>query len=61
MYDLSYLITHRKKNQLASLSLFFNMLEISRELKRIHWILTNTNTMEKAVRLPFVFENDQEK
>lgn len=58
--DLFYLISHKKKDKLSPLSLYMNILEISRELKSIYWILTKTNTIGKEMKPLFIFEDEEE-
>ncbi|KKM89653.1 hypothetical protein LCGC14_1246510 [marine sediment metagenome] len=59
--DLFYLISYKKRNQLSPLSLYMNILQISRELKTIYWLLTKTNTIGKEIKPPFIFEKEEEK
>jgi hypothetical protein len=58
--DLFYLISYKKKDKLSPLSLYMNILEISRELKKIYWILTKTSTIGKEMKPLFIFENEEE-
>ena len=58
--DLFYLISYEKRDQLSPLSLYLNILQISRELKTTYWILTKTNTIGKEIKPPFIFEKTEE-
>ena len=58
--DLFCLISYKKRDKLSPLSLYLNILQISRELKTIYWILTKTNTIGKEIKPPFIFEREEE-
>jgi len=59
--DLFYLISYDKKDILATLTLYLNLLEISRRLKSIYWSLTKKNVWGKLEKPPFVIEEENER
>ena len=58
--DLFYLISYKKRDKLSPLSLYLNLLEITRKLKTIYWRLTKTNTIGKEMKPPFIIEDEEE-
>jgi len=58
--DLFFLISYEKRDRLSPLALYLNILEISRELKTIYWTITQSNTIGKKIKPPFIFEEEKE-